>query len=634
MSPPHDSTPPEELARQRVPLQRKVSLKFKEFRGFITEYSANISLGGMFIHSDIPQSPGTRFDFELSLEDDFTLIQGIGEVVWVRHRAEGPKRPPGMGIRFLHLEPESERLILKIVEEHVESGGTPFDLEQEAFGPGPATEPVTSADVDPTSKTGSLGWGKLGPGRVTYAPGLGGATSQSTQGPQGGKPSPEGRNAGSEPPFGGRVEDLMTGHFGGASFPQAAPVDETSEGLDPRTTAPTREERLPAGIEEVARIFARPGDDPAPAPGVLGASRLAPVEATRPTLPGDDPEAPHRLGPPSPPAGHGMRSEGEAAGHGELPPFEAGRLPPLPGPPARSPQAGRPAPGSQPPARPALRQPPPPPPQPLPWGEQGPDPYDPDGHEAHAGLGYGSPSKRRSRARPLTWAAGLLVLLAGAAAYLAYSERLPLPEPLASWLPGREAPQALVAQGEDDPMIARAHREGVGVLEAEPDQRSTVEPSMGPSSVVSDQPGPGSPLPAGERPPSEPSPERDVAPAAPTPEPVSRARLTRLENVHWEPREGGTLLVLVADGGFNDGTFSRFRLGGELPREVVRIRGVQQPFDRAAIRVGTREVAQVRTGLHAGNELHVVLDLAAPGVILERTEAQGNRLLLYLSGGA
>jgi len=28
-----------DLERRRVPLERKISLKFKEFRGFITEYS-------------------------------------------------------------------------------------------------------------------------------------------------------------------------------------------------------------------------------------------------------------------------------------------------------------------------------------------------------------------------------------------------------------------------------------------------------------------------------------------------------------------------------------------------------------------------------------------------------------------
>src|SRR3954451_13631550 len=89
-----------ELERRRVPLERKISLKFKEFRGFITEYSENISLGGMFIRTSATKPLGTIFDSELSLTDDCRLVQGIGEVVWARPGDDTEERPGGMGIRF------------------------------------------------------------------------------------------------------------------------------------------------------------------------------------------------------------------------------------------------------------------------------------------------------------------------------------------------------------------------------------------------------------------------------------------------------------------------------------------------------------------------------------------------------
>ena len=149
MSPDQDPPSQADLDRRRVPLERKVSLKFKEFRGFITEVSHNVSLGGMFIGTTSPKPPGTIFDFELSLTDDFKLVQGIGEVVWIREGDGGPGRPPGMGVRFLDLSPESRRLVQRIVEEHVGRGGVPFELEPAPFPPPPLRTTNESSSLFP-----------------------------------------------------------------------------------------------------------------------------------------------------------------------------------------------------------------------------------------------------------------------------------------------------------------------------------------------------------------------------------------------------------------------------------------------------------------------------------------------------
>ena len=61
-SPKVDPASKVDLERRRVPLERKISLKFKEFRGFITEYSQNLSMGGMFIRTTSPKPVGTIFD--------------------------------------------------------------------------------------------------------------------------------------------------------------------------------------------------------------------------------------------------------------------------------------------------------------------------------------------------------------------------------------------------------------------------------------------------------------------------------------------------------------------------------------------------------------------------------------------
>jgi uncharacterized protein (TIGR02266 family) len=123
---------------RRVPLETRVSLRFERFSGFISEYSANISPGGMFIKAQTPSPVGTLLEFEFELGDGFPLIKGTGEVVWIRSDDQGPKKPAGMGLRFLRLSKGSRELIYKIVDEYIHQGGEPFDLEAgHELGPAP-----------------------------------------------------------------------------------------------------------------------------------------------------------------------------------------------------------------------------------------------------------------------------------------------------------------------------------------------------------------------------------------------------------------------------------------------------------------------------------------------------------------
>jgi molecular chaperone DnaK len=126
---------------RRVPLETRVQFKFDRFTGFISEYSANISPGGMFIRTRAPQPPGTVLDFEFRMGDGFELIKGTGEVIWNRTEDEGTARPAGMGIRFLELSQGSKDLIYRIVDQHILRGGTPFDVTQRP----PDLTPVAAA---------------------------------------------------------------------------------------------------------------------------------------------------------------------------------------------------------------------------------------------------------------------------------------------------------------------------------------------------------------------------------------------------------------------------------------------------------------------------------------------------------
>lgn len=137
---------------RRVHLDGEVSLKFKEHPGFFEERSANLSPGGMFIRTTEPQPPGTVFDFELTLKGEPRLIHGIGEVAWTRAADEGFDRPPGMGVRFLSLEPESREVIDRLVAERREEEGEAEAPPSWLGPPAPAVEPDSGIESEPDSE--------------------------------------------------------------------------------------------------------------------------------------------------------------------------------------------------------------------------------------------------------------------------------------------------------------------------------------------------------------------------------------------------------------------------------------------------------------------------------------------------
>ncbi|MEO7795775.1 MAG: PilZ domain-containing protein [Thermoanaerobaculia bacterium] len=110
---------------------------------------------------------------------------------------------------------------------------------------------------------------------------------------------------------------------------------------------------------------------------------------------------------------------------------------------------------------------------------------------------------------------------------------------------------------------------------------------------------------------------------APAPGPAAAARAGRLTGIEW--RESGetageTVLVLTGDGIFVTGSFSYSEIGGDNPRVLIKLKGMESPYRGAAPRapqVGGALVRGVRTGFHVtanGNEVHVVVDLARRGI--------------------
>lgn len=432
---------------RRVPLETRVQFSFDRFSGFISEFSSNISPGGIFIKTRKPLPAGQVLDFEFRLGDGFELINGRGQVVWTRAEDEGPNRPAGMGIRFLELGEGSKELIYKIVDTYIQEGGIPFD--------------VSLVPPDPISPSAT----------ATPAP-----------------------------------------------WPPSLSAED----------APGRDLDATSGLP--------PLHDLPPSPAAFAG--------------GGDTNVPNYL-PALPPPQEPRRAVFNIAGSAS--------------------------------AKTQERR--------LPWLLIG----------SLAILGVVLFVFREQ------WL-GLVGL--GGEDVVAEAPPQPLPRPRVN--PGAAA---LSADPATDPAAAGAD----SAIDSEPEPETLPEPVRRKPAIELD--------PAAAPPPAPASPAAASAPAPPAAAPPASA----LERISWNPLAGGgTEIVLWGNGSLRPGAYTRVRLDASPPREVLRIQGMLRPYPQTKVPVGSGEVVQVRTGYHPGNELHVVLDLASPGVQVARVVEDGNKLRIEL----
>ena len=105
----------------RAPLSLLIQFRFDTLEEFLSEYSTDISLGGMFIRTEDLREEGALVYLQFYLRDGAKLIEGLGRVVRV-NRPGGPA-PAGMGIEFVNFDEESMELIRQIVERNLQRSG-------------------------------------------------------------------------------------------------------------------------------------------------------------------------------------------------------------------------------------------------------------------------------------------------------------------------------------------------------------------------------------------------------------------------------------------------------------------------------------------------------------------------------
>lgn len=95
---------PERRLFQRKKLRIRVVLEDEFGAGFIYFYTTDVSLGGLFIESEIPLKIGTRVFLSFRFSDTAPPIRTTGEVMRLERLASATSGVSGMGIRFLDLE--------------------------------------------------------------------------------------------------------------------------------------------------------------------------------------------------------------------------------------------------------------------------------------------------------------------------------------------------------------------------------------------------------------------------------------------------------------------------------------------------------------------------------------------------
>lgn len=105
----------DERQQKRVQASLKVRYKSATVTEFIEKHSHDISVGGVFIRAKKPLAKGSLLKIDFRLEDDTTVIKGVGRVVWTREQEDETDKPSGMGIKFIRLDEQSKKNIANVV---------------------------------------------------------------------------------------------------------------------------------------------------------------------------------------------------------------------------------------------------------------------------------------------------------------------------------------------------------------------------------------------------------------------------------------------------------------------------------------------------------------------------------------
>ena len=97
-------------------LDLEVEVDMVSEHNFFTGFSCNVSEGGLFVATYRVRDVGSLVEITFTLPGDETPIVARTEVRWVRHHVNGSSVPPGMGLSFVDISPESVARISSFIK--------------------------------------------------------------------------------------------------------------------------------------------------------------------------------------------------------------------------------------------------------------------------------------------------------------------------------------------------------------------------------------------------------------------------------------------------------------------------------------------------------------------------------------
>ena len=98
---------------KRLPVEVKVD--YRTVGSFITDYTKNISQGGLFIRTSMPLEVGERVRLRITLPDGDAPFALDAVVKWVSTIRDREKHPPGMGVEFVDFSDEVKAQLDRLV---------------------------------------------------------------------------------------------------------------------------------------------------------------------------------------------------------------------------------------------------------------------------------------------------------------------------------------------------------------------------------------------------------------------------------------------------------------------------------------------------------------------------------------
>lgn len=107
--------PTERRVRGRLPIN--VLVEYEDRQDFLTDYTANMDIGGMFIKTSTPLEMGTRFRLRFKVSGRERPIDTVAVVRWNLHPSEAGPLNAGMGVQFERLSSRDEAAVLAMLDE-------------------------------------------------------------------------------------------------------------------------------------------------------------------------------------------------------------------------------------------------------------------------------------------------------------------------------------------------------------------------------------------------------------------------------------------------------------------------------------------------------------------------------------